>query len=180
MPDLEDVQQNEPVDQVDDAQQNVNQGDDEDKLPDIDNLEEALKYIKRLRNEARNRRLKNKELEAMAQKWKEYEDSQKTELQRLQETAAELQNALEAERVERLRKEIVIETGLDPELAELLVGSEKEMRTTAKKLVEKTGANRKNSDFYAGQRGQKVTPKATSFNDFMMQMWNEVESKAKR
>src|SRR5690554_2321244 len=121
MPDLEDVQQNEPVDQVDDAQQNVNQGDDEDKLPDIDNLEEALKYIKRLRNEARNRRLKNKELEAMAQKWKEYEDSQKTELQRLQETAAELQKALEAERVERLRKEIVIKTGLDPELAELLV-----------------------------------------------------------
>jgi hypothetical protein len=151
---------------------------EDDDLPDISDIEEAKKYIKKLRTEARNRRLKNKDLEEQARKWKEYEDSQKTEFQRLQETAAQLQAALEAEKVERLRKDIVIETGLDPDLAELLVGSEKEMRAIAKRLVAKT--SKKTADFYAGHRGRRVTPQVDTFSDFMKQLWNEADQKSSR
>lgn len=151
-----------------------------DETSGIDNLEDAKKVIEKLRKEAASRRIKGKELEEKAQKWQEYVDSQKTELERALEKAATLEKQLESEKVERMRAKIVAETGLDPDLSELLVGSEKEMRKRAEQLVEKLGNKRANSDFYAGQRGRKAAPKAQTFNDFMMQLWKEADTKSSR
>ena len=155
---------------------------DEDTV-DVSTLshEDALKALKKARNEAASRRIKNKEAEEKAAKWEEHVKSQMTELERVSAENADLKSKLATKEVETLRNKIVAEAGIDPELAVFLTGTEKEMKAQAAKLAEKAGkANGTAPDFYAGQRGNKVTPKAETLNDVFAQMWKEVDSHSGR
>lgn len=70
----------------------------------------------------------------------EHEDAQKTEYQRLTDRAAKAEQELADARTEIVRNRIAIKHGLDPELAEMLSGTEQEMEARAAKLVAKWGA----------------------------------------
>lgn len=140
--------------------------------------EDAKKLIKELRKEAASRRIKGKESEEKAAKWEEYVQSQKTELEKLQEENKLLRDTAEADKVEKLRNRIIAEFKLDPSDAEFLTGSEKEMKALAAKLAEKAGQGQTTTtDFYAGQRGGNVSPKADNLNDWFTQQWFAVEGK---
>lgn len=128
----------------------------------IDNLEDALKVIDKLRNENASRRVsdkaKDQALADAAKKWQDYEDSQKTELQRLQEKAEQLENQLAKESHERLQMKVAAEYKLDPDLAEFVTGSdEEEMRSRAEKLAKRmTPEKLPTADLKAGDRGGPV------------------------
>lgn len=151
----------------------------EENEEDVSQLshEDALKALKKARNEAASRRIKGKELEEKAAKWEEHVKSQMSELELAKAENEELKSKLGAKTVESLRIKVATEAGLDLELAEFLTGSEKEMKAQAAKLLEKGGKAKGNiPDFYAGQRGGKVNPKAETLNEYFAQMWRDSEA----
>lgn len=148
----------------------------------IDNLDDAIKEIQKLRREAAGRRVKNKELEEAAHKWQEHLDSQKTELEKLTERANAAEKEAADMRAEALRAKILAEFSIDPDLSDLLVGeTEDELKAKAKKLSELKGkSSGKRPDFFAGQRGQAVAPAADDLNSWFKQLWKDVDSKSTR
>ena len=124
--------------------------------------EELEAELRNVRNEAASRRITNRELEQQAQKWKEYEDSQKTELQKLQEALAEKDSKLSTYELKEKKFEVAKEFGLDVEDADLLTGSdEATIRKQAERLQARLGnANQQNNsrpaDLLAGNRGTPI------------------------
>lgn len=138
----------------------------------IDSLEVALKEIEKLRRENAAKRVKANEVEANAKKWEEHVQSQKTELERLTESKLQAEAEAARLRVDNLRNKVAIETKLNPELLEFLVGdNEDELRAKAKKLVETVGDKGTTPDFYAGQRGTPVPPKPATTQDWFAEFW---------
>lgn len=86
--------------------------------------------VKRALNKA------NKEAEALRLKLKEFEDRDKTELERLTERAEAAERAAAATEVKALRLEVAAEQGLTPAQAKRLVGeSREELEADAKELL---------------------------------------------
>jgi hypothetical protein len=130
--------------------------------------EEALAELKRVRAEAASRRVANRELEENAKKWKEYEDSQKTELEKLQAQIAERDKALADKELEVRRTKIAKEFNVADEDLDLLVGDEENMKRLANRLGKKEetpSTDKRPADLLAGKRG---TPVGSSGNTFSM------------
>lgn len=80
-------------------------------------------YVRQLRSEAAQNRKKLTEVEERLQ---ELTDAEKTEIEKLRERAAALEQEVQDERTQRLRREIVAETGLPPSAYSILTGNTRE------------------------------------------------------
>lgn len=120
--------------------------------------EDLLKEVQKLRRENAKRRTDSKKVEEAAKKWQEHVDSQKTELERLADRNKELETAHEAFQREKLQAKIAKEQGVDPDLADLIVGAdEDEMVEKAKRLAEKTSPKKVTAtDLHAGKTAGKT------------------------
>jgi hypothetical protein len=153
--------------QPDENAQNTENKNQENVTPPGANQPKKLSYeeleaeLRNVRNEAASRRITNRELEQQAQKWKEYEDSQKTELQKLQEAVAERDKKLSTYELKEKKFEVAKEFGLDVEDADLLTGSdEATIRKQAERLQARLGNAQQGSsrpaDLLAGNRGTPI------------------------
>lgn len=145
--------------------------------PGIDNLEDALKELKKVRGEAARRRVQNKETEEKAAKWEEHVRNQKTDLEKLTEDNSSLKDENTSLKRENLRNKVALETGLDKDLIEFLTGeTEDEMKAKAAILIEKSGkaTGKPQVDLFAGQRGNPVGKGSPqTFNDVLLDLWNK-------
>lgn len=117
--------------------------------------DELLKEITRLRKENAKRRTEGKQVEEAAKKWQQHVDSQKTELEKLQDEKKELEDDLEKYKVAELQAQLAKEHGVDSDLAEFIVGSDlDEMTEKAKKLAAKSTPKKTTAkDLRAGKTG---------------------------
>jgi hypothetical protein len=120
--------------------------------------EDALKELAKVRAEAADRRIKNRDLEDQAKKWREYEESQKSELQKLQEAVAERDAKLAEKELEVTRTRIAKEYEVDDADLDLLIGDEESMKRLASKLGRKDSKEepKRPVDLLAGNRGTPV------------------------
>lgn len=119
--------------------------------------EEALAELKKVRQEAAAKRIKNKELEDQATKWREYEESQKSELQKLQDAVAERDKRIADKELEVTRAKIAREFNVADEDLDLLVGDEDSMKRLASRIGKKQEEPQKRpADLMAGNRGTPV------------------------
>ncbi len=132
--------------------------------------EQLESELSRVRHEAASRRVALREQEAAAKKWQEYEESQKTELQKLQDQLAEREKALAAKDNDILRNKIAREFNVADEDLDLLVGDEENMKRLATRLGQKseTPSNTPPTDLLAGNRGKPV---GNSQNTFSVDNW---------
>ena len=95
----------------------------------------VLKELAKVRREAAESRVKKKDLEDKAQKWEQHMDSQKTELEKLQDANKTLSEALRVSKLEATASALVQEYGLPTSYAAAIQGnSEEEMRNIAEVL----------------------------------------------
>lgn len=134
----------------------------------IATLDEAMAELKRVRQEAASRRIANRELEEKAKRWTEYEESQKTELQKLQEALAAKEKALADYEFEKTKRAVVKEFGLEDDDLDLLTGAdEASIRKQAERLkarVGKTNQSSRPADLLAGNRGTPVGSTSETVN----------------
>jgi septal ring factor EnvC (AmiA/AmiB activator) len=138
----------------------------------IDNLDDALKQIEKLRRENAKHRTEKNKLKEGADRWQEHLDAQKTELEKSQADNATLAEKLAKYERERLQRDIASDAGLDPDLAEFILGDdEASMKASAKKLAEKYPAeptvSTTQTGLLGGQRGEPVVPKKTGGGAFL-------------
>lgn len=131
-----------------------------------DNLtpEQLRAELTKVRKEAAARRVSERELKAQADKWKAYEESQKTELQKLQDAVAERDRKLAEAQTETLRAKIARENNVADEDLDLLVGDEENMVRLAKRLGKSDQGSQNPADLLAGNRGTPVGSKGTTFS----------------
>lgn len=140
--------------------------------------EELKAELKRVRQEAASRRIANRELEEQAKKWREYEESQKTELQKLQEALAERDQKLTTYQLKEKKLDLIKEFGLEDDDLALLTGSDeasnRQIAETLKARYEKLGSanNSRPADLLAGNRGNPVgsTNDTNTFDDMLRRM----------
>lgn len=124
--------------------------------------------LKKVRQEAASRRVALREQEEAAKKWAEYEESQKTELQKLQDSVAERDKRLADKELEVTRAKIAKQFNVDDEDLDLLVGDEESMKRLASKLGKGEGkSNNSPLDLLAGNRGKPLGSRAPEGNSFM-------------
>lgn len=163
----EEVQETEVAPQVDaDASEST-----------IDNLDDARKEIQKLRREAANKRVKNKELEEKASNWQKHLDSQKTEMEKLIDRA----NAAEGEAKKAQREtavaKMIVKYQIPEEFQEFLVGeNEEELKAKAEKLASLKPKGTGKPDFFAGQRGEAVKTQPKDYNDWFKEWYKDVDS----
>ena len=126
--------------------------------------EQLRAELSKVRKEAADRRIKLREAEDKAKKWSEYEESQKTELQKLQEAVAERDKKLAEKDNEVLRAKIARENNVSDEDLDLLVGDEENMKRLAKRLGKPQGSSNNPADLLAGNRGTPVGSKGNTFS----------------
>src|ERR1044071_7795201 len=121
-------------------------------------LEQAMTELKKVRAEAASRRVANRDLEDQAKKWREYEESQKTELQKLQDAVAERDKQIAAKELEVTRAKIAKQYNVADDDLDLLVGDEDNMKRLAERLgTQATQETPKRPvDLLAGNRGTPV------------------------
>lgn len=133
--------------------------------------EELEAELRRVRHEAAGKRVTIRDLEEKAKRWEEYEDSQKTELQKLQEALAERDRKLSDYQLSESKKSIIKEYELDDDDLDLLTGSDDEsnrkiaekLKAKAEKLraaTEKTTGNP--IELLAGNRGAPIGNSSTA------------------
>lgn len=136
--------------------------------------EELKAELKRVRQEAASRRIANKELENQARLWVEHQESQKTELQKLQDQLAERDRKLSAYEFDQKRLAVLKEFKLEDDDLDLLTGSDEEtIRKQAEKLkakndrlgVNNNDSSRRPADLLAGNRGAPVGSTNNDFNE---------------
>jgi 23S rRNA pseudoU1915 N3-methylase RlmH len=132
-----------------------------------DNLtpEQLRAELSKVRKEAADRRIKLRDAEEKAKKWSEYEESQKTELQKLQEAVAERDKKLAEKETDVLRAKIARKHNVSDEDLDLLVGDEANMERLAVRLgkSQEPGKNAP-TDLLGGPRGTPVGSKGTTFS----------------
>lgn len=121
--------------------------------------------LAKVRSEAAARRVALREQEEKAKKWSEYEESQKTELQKLQDQLAERDRAIAAKELEVTRARIAKQYNVADDDLDLLVGDEANMKRLAERLGKKEESNNP-PNLYAGGRGKPV---GSSSNGFSME-----------
>lgn len=121
----------------------------------------------------------NKEAETLRFKLKEYEDRDKTDLQKLQEERDSLKTERDSLSLAQMRREVADELGLTPAQAKRLVGSTRdELEADAQDILTafpSTPSKPKFGDVGQGPRGessQKVYTR-TELNDFTFFMKNK-------
>lgn len=120
--------------------------------------EQLRAELKKVRAEAASRRVALREQEEAAKKWREYEESQKTELQKLQDSLAEKDKILAQKELDVQRAKIAKQYNVADEDLDLLVGDEENM----KRLAERLGTTKTQEtaprpvDLLAGNRGTPV------------------------
>ena len=103
-------------------------------------LESALKELKKAREESARHRVERNELRAAAEKWKEYEDSQKSELQLAQERLAAAEEQLAQAQASNILLEVASSHGIKPEDMGLLgIGAKEELEARAARIKELYG-----------------------------------------
>lgn len=126
--------------------------------------------LKKVRAEAASRRVALREQEEAAKKWTEYEESQKSELQKLQDAVAERDKRLAERDLEITRSKIAREFNVADEDLDLLVGDEASMKRLAEKLG-KANAKvepKRPVDLLAGNRGKPIgSPSGFSMDDLI-------------
>jgi septal ring factor EnvC (AmiA/AmiB activator) len=129
--------------------------------------EDALKELAKVRAEAAAKRVKNKELEEAAKKWEEYQESQKTELQKLQDDVAARDKKIAEKELEVTRSNIAKQFNVADEDLDLLVGDEDNMKRLAARLGTTKDSKSNPLDLLAGNRGNPVGGKDTTPTSFM-------------
>lgn len=126
--------------------------------------------IKKVRQEAAQRRITNRDLEEKAKKWSEYEESQKTELQKLQDQLAERDKIAAEAKLEAAKIRIAKKHNVPDDDIDLLVGDEDSMERLAARLGKKedAGSSSAPSDLLAGNRGKPV---GSNGGNFSMDDW---------
>lgn len=145
-----------------------------EKTPETDALttstlshEDALKELSKVRAEAAAKRVKNKELEEAAKKWSDYEESQKTELQKLQDDVAKRDAIIAAKELEVTKANIAKQFNVEDDDLDLLVGDEDNMKRLAERLGKKEENKTSPLDLLAGNRGNALGTKDTTPTSFM-------------
>jgi phage-related minor tail protein len=137
-------------------------------------LDQALAELKKVRSEAASRRVALREQEEAAKKWAEYEESQKTELQKLQDAVAERDRKIAEKELEVTRSKIAKQFNVADEDLDLLVGDEENMKRLAERLGTKqdAGTSQRPVDLLAGNRGTAPgkggQPTTVSFMDSLI------------
>lgn len=126
----------------------------------------AIKELEKTRKEAAGNRVKSamtqEEMAEKAKQWDEYKRSQMTEMEKVAEEKAKLQEELQSLKAENLRNKLLNEFKLDAEFASLLIGDENQMRATAKLLSEKMGERMPDLGLLGGDRGKPVVKQEKS------------------
>lgn len=145
--------------------QNAPQNEPTEEPPKL-SYEQMEAELKRVRNEAASRRIALREQEEAAKKWKEYEESQKTELQKLQDSVVERDKRLAEKDQDILRSKIARDFNVADEDLDLLVGDEANMKRLAERLgkPKDSEASRRPVDLLAGNRGSAVTQRTSNFS----------------
>lgn len=132
--------------------------------------------LKKVRSEAASRRIANRDLEDQAKKWREYEESQKTELQKLQDAVAERDKRIADKELEVTRSKIARQFNVADEDVDLLVGDEENMKRLAERIgkSQETEPPNRPVDLLAGNRGTSVTGRTSNFSmdDFIRKSAN--------
>ena len=102
-----------------------------------DDPESAKAEIEKLRKESAKHRSRNRELEPLASKWKEKEDSEKTDLQRMSEELEALRGTSAKLEANNNRLMVAAEFNLDADFMPLLNGDSDQMRATAELISRK-------------------------------------------
>jgi hypothetical protein len=131
-------------------------------------LDDALKLVKKLRNESARRRTGSKEKDAQLAEYAEWKKSQMSEVERAKADKDEIAQERDALRREKFQTQLAKKYELDEDLADLIGGAtEEEMTASAKKLASKLGKSEKSSAkqelFPSGKRkpvstGPNTTP----------------------
>lgn len=142
-----------------------NPGQEPGKEPAKLSYDELEAELKKVRSEAASRRVALREQEENAKKWREYEESQKTELEKLQGQIAERDKALADKELEVRRTKIAKQYNVSDDDLDLLVGDEENMKRLASRLgKEETPKNQRPADLLAGKRGTPVGSKDSGFS----------------
>jgi hypothetical protein len=120
--------------------------------------------LKRVRQEAASRRIALREQEEAAKKWSEYEESQKSELQKLQDRLAEKDKAIAEKELEVSRAKIAKQFNVADEDLDLLVGDEENMKRLAERLGKKEDAPTSPGNLLAGNRGKPIGNSGNTFS----------------
>lgn len=127
--------------------------------------EEMKAELKKVRQEAASRRIALREAEEKAKKWSEYEESQKSELQKMQDKLAENEKLLTAKDQDILRVKVAKKYGVADEDLDLLVGDESNMERLAQRLGSPQDKDvKKPADLLAGNRGKPVGGSSNTFS----------------
>lgn len=129
-------------------------------LSDERSVEELKAELKKVRREAASRRVANNQKEAELAEFRKWKESQKTELQKAQERAAELEKLVADYEKRDMQLAAAKAAKLDLDLADRIRGNTpEEMLEDAKRLAEKTGKRSSIIDPFAGRGGAVRSPK---------------------
>lgn len=142
----------------------------EEEPNDLNTVEGLKAELAKVRREAAARRVANKDKDKELEEFQKWKESQKSELEKaLDRAKAAEAKAAKADK-EKLQRRVAKEAGLDPDLADRLIGdTEDELLEDAKALAAKYRVSGTNLTA-AGRRGQPVTSGKTAsmtFNDFI-------------
>lgn len=108
-------------------------------------------YVEKLRAENAKYRNRAKELEPLAQKMRELEESKKTDLEKAQERIAELEALQKASQLEVLRSKVAATSGVPAELLPAS-GDEESLTQAAQALVEWASKHKLEVEHLPGSR----------------------------
>lgn len=131
-------------------------------------VDDYKRELSKVRQEAASRRVALREQEEAAKKWKEYEESQKSELQKLQDQLAEKERLANESKLEATRIKIAKQFNVADDDIDLLVGDEESMKRLAERLgaanTEGGSGGNHNPDLKGGARGKPVGGSADTFS----------------
>lgn len=154
MPNNQDEVVKEPDAPENDSPDNSNEENSSEKEETFDR-----EYVKKLRDEAAKYRTKAKELEPLAEKMRELEESKKTDLEKAQDRIKQLEEEAKASKTAALRAQVAAKTGVPEDL--LPVGGDEETLTrAAKSLVEWASKNKPEVKKLPGSRAAGANAQA--------------------
>lgn len=145
--------------------------------PDVSGLTEAQlkEELARVRRESAGRRIELRDLKSKAEEWDKYQESLKTEQQKLQERAEAAEKEIQNLRITSKRESALKDAGLDADLIEFVTGSDDDtIKSQVEKLKTKFGSSAAHPatqipDLLAGTRGKPVGSSGPSFDDLIRQ-----------